>query len=182
MAEIVGGCLCGQVRYSGTAEPMFTGVCHCKDCQKETGTAFNIVVAVSQAALSFQGSPKAYTQKGDSGQDVVRRFCPNCGSTITSEPAAMPGASIIRAGTLDDTSWLKPTMEIYCDSKQPWVSLGSGLQSFARMPQRPAYSAARLPAGAALSPMRRQPTFVLDTRYASAYPFKDKQKLWIGRY
>ena len=49
----------------------------------------------------------------------------------------MPGASIIRAGTLDDTSWLKPTMEIYCDSKQPWVSLDSGLQSFARMPQRP---------------------------------------------
>jgi len=137
MAEILGGCLCGQVRYSGTAEPMFTGVCHCKDCQKETGTAFNIVVAVPQAALSFQGSPKTYTQKGDSGQDVVRRFCPNCGSTITSEPAAMPGASIIRAGTLDDISWLKPTMEIYCDSKQPWVSLGSGLQSFARMPQRP---------------------------------------------
>jgi len=119
MAEIVGGCLCGQVRYSGTAELMFTGVCHCKDCQKETGTAFNIVVAVPQAALSFRGSPKTYTQKGDSGQDVVRRFCLNCGSTITSEPAAMPGASIIRAGTLDDTSWLKPTMEIYCDSKQP---------------------------------------------------------------
>ena len=50
MAEIVGGCLCGQVRYSGTAEPMFTGVCHCKDCQRETGTAFNIVIAVPQAA------------------------------------------------------------------------------------------------------------------------------------
>src|SRR5215471_4261660 len=94
MAEIVGGCLCGQVRYSGTAEPMFTGVCHCKDCQKETGTAFNIVVAVPQAALSFRGSPKTYTQQGDSGQDVVRRFCPNCGSTITSEPAAMPGVAL----------------------------------------------------------------------------------------
>ena len=137
MPEMTGGCLCGQVRYSANAEPMFAGVCHCKDCQKETGTAFNTVVAVPQAALSIQGGAKTYTQKGDSGQDVVRRLCPNCGSTITSEPAAMPGASILRVGTLDDNSWVMPTMEIYCDSKQSWVELGGGLQSFPKMPQRP---------------------------------------------
>ena len=46
MPQITGGCLCGQVRYSGTADPMFTGVCHCKDCQKETGTAFNIFASI----------------------------------------------------------------------------------------------------------------------------------------
>jgi hypothetical protein len=137
MPQFSGGCLCGQVRYSGNAEPMFAGVCHCKNCQKESGSAFNIVIAVPQAALSIQGPVKAYTQKGDSGQDVVRRLCPNCGSTITSEPAVMQGASILRIGTLDDPSWVKPTMEIYCDSKQPWVALGGGLQSFAKMPQRP---------------------------------------------
>ena len=67
MAQIVGGCRCGQVRYSGNAEPAFTGVCHCTNCQKETGAAFNIVVAVPQAALTIQGSPKTYTSKGDSG-------------------------------------------------------------------------------------------------------------------
>src|SRR6516165_3219252 len=133
MAEIVGGCLCGQVRYSGTAEPMFTGVCHCKDCQKETGTAFNIVVAVPQAALSFQGSPKTYTQKGDSGQDVVRRFCPNCGSTITSEPAAWPAATTPGAATFPDPSGLKRRRKFYCDKKQPWVSLGAGLKVFAKV-------------------------------------------------
>ncbi len=137
MPQMTGSCLCGQVRYSANAEPMFVGVCHCKDCQKETGSAFNIVVAMPQAALAIQGPVKTYTQKGDSGQDVVRRLCPNCGSTITSEPAAMPGASILRVGTLDDASWVKPTMEIYCDSKQPWVALGGGLQSFPKMPQRP---------------------------------------------
>jgi hypothetical protein len=137
MAQIVGGCLCGQVRYSGTADPMFTGVCHCKDCQKETGTAFNIVIAVPATAVSIQGPTKTYATTGDSGQPNVRTLCPNCGSTILSQPAAMPGASIIRAGTLDDPSWLKPTMEIYCDSKQPWVALGGGLQSFPKMPQRP---------------------------------------------
>jgi len=137
MPQMTGGCLCGQVRYSANVEPMFTGVCHCSTCQKQTGSAFNVVVAIPQAALSIQGSPKTHTRTGDSGQQVVARFCPNCGTTITSEPAAMPGASILRVGTLDDTSWVKPTMEIYCDSKQSWVSLGGGLQSFAKMPQRP---------------------------------------------
>ncbi len=55
MPQLTGGCLCGQVRYSANAEPMFAGVCHCRDCQKETGSAFNTVIAVPQAALSIQG-------------------------------------------------------------------------------------------------------------------------------
>ena len=88
MPQMTGGCLCGQVRYTANAEPMFVGVCHCKDCQKETCSAFNIVVAMPQSALSIQGPAATYTQKGDSGQDVVRRLCPNCGSTITSDPGS----------------------------------------------------------------------------------------------
>ncbi len=134
MAQIVGGCACGQVRYSGNAEPAFTGVCHCTSCQKESGTAFNVVVAVPQAALTIQGSPKSYAATGDSGKPNVSKFCPNCGSTILSDPAALPGISIVRAGTLDDTSWLQPTMEIYCDSAQPWVKLGGDLKRFPKMP------------------------------------------------
>jgi hypothetical protein len=134
MPQITGGCRCGQLRYSTNAEPAFTGVCHCTSCQKETGTAFNIVIAVPQAQLAIQGSPKSYVSKGDSGKTVVAKFCPNCGSTLLSEPELMPGMSIVRAGTLDDTSWLKPTMEIYCDSKQPWVELGGGMQRFPKMP------------------------------------------------
>jgi len=138
MAHIVGGCLCGQVRYSGTAEPIFTGVCHCKTCQKQTGTAFNVVVAVPATAITLQGATRSYTRKGDSGQDIVTRFCPNCSSVVAIEPAVMQGNVIIPAGTLDDNSWIRPAMEIYCDSAQPWVQLGGDRQRFAGMPQRPA--------------------------------------------
>jgi hypothetical protein len=80
------------------------------------------------------GFAKDHTRTGDSGQQVVNRFCPDCGSTIVIEPAALPGTTIIPAGTLDDTSWLKPTMEIYCDDAQSWVELGGGgMQRFPKM-------------------------------------------------
>ena len=134
MPQMTGGCLCGQVRYSANAEPAFTGVCHCTSCQKQGGGAFSVVVALPQAALTIQGTTKTYSATGDSGKPNVAKFCPNCGSTILSEPAVLPGVSILRAGTLDDTSWLKPTMEIYCDSAQSWVELGGGMQRFPKMP------------------------------------------------
>ena len=137
MPQMTGACRCGQVRYKADAEPIFTGICHCTSCQKESGGAFNIVVAVPQAALAMDGSPKSYASTGDSGKQIVSRFCPNCGSTLVSEAEIMPGVSMIRAGTLDDRSWVNPAMEIYCDSAQPWVQLGGGMQRFPKMPPGP---------------------------------------------
>ena len=132
--KIEGGCLCGKVRYSADVEPAFVGVCHCKNCQKQAGTAFSIVVAVPSPALTVQGTMKTFNDTGDSGKALYRRFCPDCGSPILTDADALPGVAIIKAGTLDDTSWLKPTMEIYCDSKQPWVELGGDQHRFAKMP------------------------------------------------
>lgn len=134
MTAMTGGCLCGKVRYTVSADPMFTGVCHCTSCQKQGGGAFSVVIGVPTNGLSVEGTTTTYEAKGDSGQSVKSRFCPVCGSTIVSEPEVMQGLAIVRAGTLDDPSSLKPTMEIYCDSKQPWVSLGGDLKAFPKMP------------------------------------------------
>ena len=134
MPQITGGCLCGKIRYTASADPAFTGVCHCRNCQKQGGTAFSIVVGVPAASLSVQGEMKTYHDKGDSGKAVERRFCPDCGSPIVTEVEVMPGMAILKAGTLDDTSWLKPGMEIYCDSAQSWVHLGGEMKRFAKMP------------------------------------------------
>ena len=138
MPQISGGCLCGKVRYAANAEPVFTGVCHCKNCQKQAGTAFSIVVAVPKPALTINGTLKTYADRGDSGKGVSRRFCPDCGSPILSEVEVMPDLAIIKAGTLDDTSWLQPAMEIFCDSAQPWVKLAGDHARFPKMPPRPA--------------------------------------------
>jgi hypothetical protein len=134
MAQMTGGCLCGKIRYSINADPVFTGVCHCSNCQKQSGSSFSIVVGVPAAAFSVQGEMKTYQDKGDSGKAVGRLFCPDCGSPIQSDVEAMPGIAIIKAGTLDDTSSLKPGMQIFCDSAQPWVQLGGDMKRFAKMP------------------------------------------------
>jgi hypothetical protein len=134
MRELTGGCLCGQIRYSANAEPAFVGVCHCRNCQKQTGTAFSVLVAVPTSAMSIQGATKTFHGTGDSGQAVDRNFCPECGSPIWTNAAVIPGLAFIKAGTLDDTSWLDPKMHIYCDSKEQWTSLPEGSQQFAKMP------------------------------------------------
>ncbi len=134
--KIEGGCLCGKVRYSADAEPAFVGVCHCKNCQKGIGAAFAPVVALPQAALQVQGILKTFNDRGDSGKTLYRRFCAECGSSIMDEAEAMPGLVMILTGTLDDASWVKPQMEIFCDSAQPWVKLEGDQQRFPKMPTR----------------------------------------------
>jgi hypothetical protein len=81
----------------------------------------------------MQGASNIYERTGDSGQSVINRFCPECGTTVAIEPAALAEMTIIPAGLLDDSSWVKPTMEIYCDSAQPWVRLAGDMEGFGRM-------------------------------------------------
>jgi hypothetical protein len=134
MPQIAGGCLCGKVRYSASGDPAFVGVCHCADCQKFTGSAFAAVVGVPKAALTVQGELATYTKTGDTGKSTYRRFCPQCGSSVMDEADALPDIVMVGVGTLNDASWVKPGMQIYCDSAQPWVHLGGNIQSFPKMP------------------------------------------------
>ncbi|MBX3669605.1 MAG: GFA family protein [Rhodocyclaceae bacterium] len=114
-----------------------TAVCHCKHCQRQTGTAFSVVVAVPRGSLVMEGAePHVYFDTGTSGKPVLRKFCPQCGSPLVSEAAAAPDLDFIKAGTLDDTSWLKPQVNIWCDSAQPWVQMSEDVP---RVPQNPAF-------------------------------------------
>lgn len=134
MAKMDGGCLCGQVRYSCDAEPFAQAVCHCKNCQKQTATAFSVVLGVPEAALRLTGELKTYEDHGDSGNLVYRRFCPNCGSPVLSALAASPGAVFLKAGTLDDTSWLQPKVHVWTKSMQAWETLPEGVLDFETVP------------------------------------------------
>lgn len=133
MPKLDGSCLCGEVRYNSDAESSFTAVCHCSHCQKQTGTSFSILVGVSKDSFSVSGKTLSiFHDTSDSGNPVERHFCSNCGSPIFTSIEAMPETVFIKAGTLDDRSWLKPQMNIWCSSAQPWVEIDEGLPKFER--------------------------------------------------
>src|SRR4051812_10072643 len=134
MVNISGGCSCGKVRFSAQADPAFVAVCHCTACQKASGSAFSVVIALPAPAVTVTGDTTTYNSSGDSGQGRHYRFCPKCGSPVTSSIEIMPDMLMIRSGSLDDPSWVKPSMEIYCDSKQPWVALSGDMKSYPKMP------------------------------------------------
>ncbi len=129
-----GGCLCGQVRYTIDSEPLFVGICHCRHCQKQAGSAFSVVAGYPRAALSLTGTLKVYEDRGTSGKPVWRNFCPDCGSPVlTDTPGAREADMIfIKAGTLDDVSDLKPTAHWWTESAQPWLPLPEDASIFAR--------------------------------------------------
>lgn len=134
MTGLTGGCLCGAVRYRAEGEPLMVGVCHCRDCQKFTGSAFGFLVGVTKAELAIEGAVKTYAKTGDSGKPILRLFCPECGSSIAEEPTRRPGLVILNGGTLDDPAALTPTRQIYCDRELPWVHLGGDMERHARIP------------------------------------------------
>jgi hypothetical protein len=133
MSAIKGSCRCGKVTYSSTAEPVFTGICHCTNCQKSTGSAYATVVAVPTASLSVTGTTKRFDDVGESGKPTHRNFCPECGATVTQSADVMEGITMIGVGTLEEPGSAKPAMQIFCDSALTWAKI-SDMQGFPKMP------------------------------------------------
>jgi hypothetical protein len=133
MPEITGSCRCGKVHYTVSADPIFTGLCHCTSCRKSTGTAYATVVGVPTPTLTVVGATTQFDDIGDSGKPTHRTFCATCGSTITQTADVMEGITMIGLGTLDDPAAVRPAMQIFCDSALPWAMIPD-MQSFAKMP------------------------------------------------
>ncbi|HUO53578.1 MAG TPA: GFA family protein [Rhodoblastus sp.] len=134
MSEHKGSCLCGQTRFTLTDDAPTVALCHCVHCQKSSGSAFSVNVLTPRANFSVSGPLKKFDDVGESGKPLKRWFCSQCGSPIWTEAEAMPDMAIVKVGGFDDTGWVAPTLEIFCDSRQQWTRLPEGLARFARMP------------------------------------------------
>lgn len=120
-----GGCDCRAVRYRMERPPLFVHCCHCRWCQRETGTAFALNALVESDALTLlSGEPETVLTPSASGrgQKIVR--CPQCRLAVWSHYAGGGDAvSFVRVGTLDEPTLLSPDIHIYTTTKQPWVVL-----------------------------------------------------------
>ena len=122
-APYTGGCQCGSVRYVVTTEPIRLLACHCKECQRQSGSAFGMSMPVKKTSLTVTGRTKQFTRGADSGNEVTGVFCPECGVRIYHVLKSAPDVASIKPGTLDDTSWLRPSSFIWMRSAQGWVSV-----------------------------------------------------------
>jgi hypothetical protein len=128
-----GGCLCGAVRYEAAWPPLATVVCHCKNCQKQAGSALSVVAVLPRDGLELTGELTTYQDSGTTGQPVYRKFCARCGSpVVTDTPAAeAQGIIFIKAGTLDETADLAPTLHYWTKSAQQWFAYPDGAECLA---------------------------------------------------
>lgn len=126
-----GGCLCGAIRYSAEWPPLAVVACHCRNCQKQSGSALSMVGVLRRDALQVTGELSVFEDRAESGAAVFRKFCPHCGSPIVTDTAAAErqGIIFIKAGTLDDVSGLAPATHYWTASAQEWfVFPDSGLK------------------------------------------------------
>lgn len=115
-----GQCLCGDINYTTAAEPLFTGNCHCKDCQRSSGSAFIPAMLFPENNVSICGEAKYFESISDNENIHRRGFCPKCGSQLFSKFSSMPGMIGIKAGTLDNPSNYVPTLDFYVANAAPW--------------------------------------------------------------
>lgn len=132
-----GGCACGAVRYRCDAEPIGMLKCHCRDCQRISGSPHVCAILIPRAAFHFtKGQPKYFCTSSADGGQHQRGFCANCGSRLTGgEPPDHSNDFIgITAGSLDDASWFKPGMELWLSDAQPWDPPLQGIAHFEKNP------------------------------------------------
>ncbi len=144
-----GGCTCGQVRYRMTSAPMFVHCCHCRWCQRETGTSYalNALIEADRVEL-LSGKVEVINTPSNSGKGQKIARCPICRVALWSNYAGSGDAvRFVRVGTLDEPDSLKPDIHIYTSSRQPWVVLSGDVPVVAEYYDRkvhwPAESLAR---------------------------------------
>lgn len=130
-SDLEGGCACSAVRYRLASLPMFVHCCHCRDCQRQTGSAFviNALIETDRVTL-LAGDLRPIAMSTDSGRPHRIFRCASCQTAMWSEYGGIATHRFVRVGTLDDPAAIPPDVHIYVRSKLPWVTLPKGVPSF----------------------------------------------------
>ena len=147
---LAGGCQCGQLRYRLHEAPLTLYCCHCRECQAQSASAFGMSMRCASHAVEWSGEAAHFARDEGKPTSAEGLFCPHCGTRIMHRRSRLSGAMAeaddgdeheasaggvsIKAGSLDDTSWLRPVGHIWLRSAQPWFVPAAGLVLFDGQP------------------------------------------------
>lgn len=133
-----GGCACGAVRYECNAPPVRMVNCHCRDCQRASGSGYSATLVMSAGSVRLlNGECKEHRVVADSGNVAKREFCGACGSPLFAQSLGRPDFLGVKAASLDDPSWFAPEADVWVESAQPWESMNPNVPKFAKNRPRP---------------------------------------------
>ncbi len=132
--KISGSCLCGNIAYEYKGKLGPSSYCHCLDCRKATGTAFLVSIRfdISDFCLKPGRQPARYSKTADSGKEIIREFCPDCGSPLFTFSPDNPDYVWVKAGSLDDPGIVKPAHQSWTDSRVDWSEIPDDIVSYAK--------------------------------------------------
>ncbi|MBC7576027.1 MAG: GFA family protein [Tardiphaga sp.] len=120
--KVNGGCHCGRISFTAEIDPRRVTICHCKDCQLLSSSAFRVSVLTARENLQVTGAPKSYAKTADSGAIRLQPFCPDCGTPIfNTGPESEIGDCVIRWGSIQQRDQLMPARQTWCGSAAAWI-------------------------------------------------------------
>jgi hypothetical protein len=141
MPTRLGGCLCGTIRYECGGEPQFSLQCHCRDCQRQSGSAYVAAIRVPSAGFRIvRGTPRQYVAAADSGNAITRVFCGDCGTPLYVQVSTRPDLIGLRVTTQDDPSGFRPDADIFVRSAQPWDHMNPQVPKYDTYPPGLSYT------------------------------------------
>jgi hypothetical protein len=122
MTTRIATCACGQLSVKCAGEPVSVSLCHCRQCQKRTGSTYGIAAFFDRSNVVTSGEASDYSRSSDSGHEVLHHFCPRCGSTVYWEPRRKPDVIAVAVGAFADPAFPAPSKSVYLEHRHHWVT------------------------------------------------------------
>lgn len=121
--ERVARCSCGRLSLNCAGEPVSVSLCHCRECQRRTGSSYGIAAFYAREKVGVSGKFRDYVRQSDGGHAVVQHFCPDCGSTVFWEPGRKPHMVAVAVGAFADPAFPAPAKQVYTEHRHSWLVL-----------------------------------------------------------
>ena len=135
MGDRIASCHCGALALRCMGEPVKVSLCHCRDCQRRTGSLFGVAAFFPRDAVKIEsGAASAYRRPSASGRDVTFRFCPACGTSLGWEPDRLPQLIGGAAGAFADPAFPMPRQAVWSQDRHAWLDLPEAVVAHDRNP------------------------------------------------